>query len=315
MRLFSFLVLLCGLINVSFAQSVNNYSTTTDAHQLVAGTNIYLIPPADFSKSNNFTGFQNPEDPTSMIMVVSMPGPFDQVSAGFTEEMLASRGMVLQSKQSVDVNGQEALYIELDQNAQGFTFAKSMLIYGDSTSTTIINGASVKDSTALVAEIRESVRSVVIDAATEADPRAELAFTVDETAGDLQFISVVGNGVLLNRDGKTPTESQDEATLVIDRSRNNNRVKDKKAFTLLRLFSLPGGYELASKKYPRKTKLAGMKGYELFANNPEDQQETIHLTMLFEEDGGYYIFLATYLKGAKRAKADIKKVMRTFRKR
>lgn len=314
MRILLFLLLLCSQ-TTSFAQSVNNYPSPTEAHQLVPGTNIYLIPPTNFSVSENFTGFQNPEDPTSMIMVVSMPGPFDQVSAGFTEEMLASRGMVLLDKQPATVGGKDAFYVELDQNSQGLTFTKSILIYGDSTETTIINGISVKDSVALGISIRESVRSAVIDRGVRAKPRTELTFTVDEAAGNLQFISVIGNGVLLNRDGKTPTESTDKANLIIDRSRNNNEIKDKKAFTLLRLFSLPGGYELASKKYPRKIKLAGMEGYELFANNAEAQQETAHLTMLFAEDGGYYIFLATYLKGSKQAKADIKKVMKTFRRK
>lgn len=314
MKLILFLVIVFGLNTALFTQSINNYSSTTNAHQLVAGTNIYVIPPTGFAKSENFTGFQNPEDPTSMIMVVSMPGPFDQVSAGFTKDMLASRGMILQRKEPIVISGQEAFYIELDQNAQGFTFTKSMLIYGDSVSTTIINGASMKDSVALAAEIRESVRSVVIDAAAAPDPRAELAFTVDETAGNLQFISVIGNGVLLNRDGKTPTESQDGATLIIDRSRSNDIIEDKKTFIINRLSTMPGSYEIISDDYPRKTELAGLEGYEILATDTASDSETVHLTILFEEDGGYFILFAQYLSGAEQAKADLKAVMNTFRR-
>ncbi|TXF89983.1 hypothetical protein FUA23_08505 [Neolewinella aurantiaca] len=312
MKFISFLVIFFGLSTALFAQPINNYSSPTSAHQLVAGTNIYLIPPTDFSVSENFTGFQNPEDPTAMIMVTSIPGPFDQISAGFTKEMLASRGMTLNKKQEATVAGIGALYVELDQYSQGLTFTKAILIYGDATETTLINGVSVKDSVALGASIRESVRSAVIGDVTSADPQSRLSFTVDESAGNLQFASVIGNSLLLTRDGKVQTESEDRATLIIDRSYNTQEIEDKEAFTTLRLATLPGKYKAASEEYPRKVELAGMSGYEIFATGA-DKEETAHLTILFRKEGGYFIFLATYLTGSTQAQADIEAILESFR--
>lgn len=299
------LLLLCA--NRAFGQT----ATPTAAHQQIPGTNISLVPPTDFTSSDKFKGFQNPDDPTSMIMVVEIPGPFDQVSAGFNAELMAGRGMILTAKDSAKVNDLDAWFIELEQDANGMTFTKTILIYGDAGTSTLINGISLKDSVALAQQIRNSVRSAFVDAAVVADPRAELAFTVDETAGGLQMIAVMGNSILLNRDGKTPTESEDLATFVIDRSFEDQAIIDQRAFCTRRLAMLPGNYELVSGEYPRKTSLAGLDGYELLAVDADDEEE-LYMTILFEEDGGYYLLIGMYRVGAEKAKADIDAVRKTF---
>lgn len=315
MRLSILLLLLCSLTIPSFAQSVNDYEAPTKAHQLIPGTNVYVIPPTGFSVSENFTGFQNPEDPTSMVMVMSIPGPFAAVSGGFNEEMMAARGMRLQEKQTITVNRMAGLYLEMDQDAQGMTFTKSILVYGNEQETTMINGVSLKDSVSLAEAIRESIRSTVIDEATETDPRAELKFTIDETAGNLQFISVMGNAILCNRDGLTPTESKDGLNFMVDRSFNDAPIPDQKGFCLRRLNTLPGEYKLMSDEYPSPVQLDELDGYELFAVDKADKKKITHLTILFEEDGGYFILMATYKKGAKQAIADVRAIMDTFRRK
>ncbi len=55
-------------------------------------------------------------------------------------------------------------------------------------------------------------------------------------------------------------------------------------------------------------------GYELYANNNDDANEEMYQIVLFQEKGGYYIFMATYLKEYREeAIKDIKKVIETFR--
>lgn len=45
-----------------------------------------MIPPISFKPSSNFKGFQDPEDPTSMIMTMEIPGPFAEATKGFNSE-------------------------------------------------------------------------------------------------------------------------------------------------------------------------------------------------------------------------------------
>ncbi|WP_273443826.1 hypothetical protein [Neolewinella agarilytica] len=308
-----FLLCLLVLSVPVFAQSLNEYEAPTAEHQLISGTNIYMVPPLGFELTEQFKGFQNPTDATSMIMVISIPGPFDQITAGFAEETMAARGMKMLGKEKTTVNGKEGLLIEMDQDANGMTFTKSILIYGDAAETTMINGVALKDSVALFGRIKESVHSTLFSEKVEVDPRAELSFEVDETAGNLQFVSVMGNAIMLNRDGKIPTESEDKLNLIIDRSYADQDFADRKAFTLKRLAQFPGGYKIASEDFPREVSLAGLNGYELLAGKADEEE--LHLIILFEEDGGYFIIAGMYSPESEQAKTDFRAIMNTFKQR
>lgn len=66
-------------------------ASPTVEHQLIEGTNVYLIPPQTFSPSDNFKGFQDPSDPYSMLMLMEIPGPFSEASEGFNTEILEKK--------------------------------------------------------------------------------------------------------------------------------------------------------------------------------------------------------------------------------
>ena len=307
-----FLLCLLVLSVPVFAQSLNEHEAPTAEHQLISGTKVYMVPPAGFELTEQFKGFQNPTDATSMIMVVSIPGPFDQITAGFAEEAMAERGMKLLDKKKTTVNGKEGLLVEMDQDANGMTFTKSILIYGDAAETTMVNGVALKDSIALFKRIKESVHSTFFSEEMEADPRAELAFEVDETAGNLQFVSVMGNAIMLNRDGEIPTQSEDKLNIIIDRSYADQDFADRKAFVIKRFGQFPGGYEMASGSSPQEITLAGMDGYELLAVEAEEE---LHLIILFDEKGGYFVIAGMYPPDSEQAKTDFKAIVATFTRR
>jgi len=208
-------ILLLWISLIGFAQELP--TEKTDNHLLIEGTNIFMIPPDSFASSNNFKGFQNPNDQTSMIMILEIPGPYLEVSKGFNAEMLKTRGMELKTKKEIKVANFDGLLIELDQAANGMVFSKQILIYGDEKSSMLINGVYLKDSLALGEKIKKSVLSTIVDAQLKSNPREALDYSLDENVGALQFKSVIGNGMLFNRDLKTPTESIDKASLITDK--------------------------------------------------------------------------------------------------
>ncbi len=115
------------------------------------------------------------------------------------------------------------------------------------------------------------------------DPRDSLDFTVHEKLGNLIFVNMIGKGILLNRDGKTPTESDDKATLIINKFFNNLKTEDQKTFCIARLEKLPYNYKLINDR-----------------------------EILFKENGGYYIFVGTFMELSKNGLNDIKKVINSF---
>lgn len=300
------------IVQISIGQNLNDFTKPTEKHVLVKGTAIFLIPPGGFELSDNFKGFQNPEDPTSMIVIVEIPGPFSEVSKGFTPERMAPRSMKLNEKKEVLVNGMEGCLIDLEQEANGLVFSKSILVYGNEQSSTMINGVYLKDSIDLGVAIKESIHSIVLDTSLEINPRKELDYDLDENAGHLKFINVMGNAMLFNRDGKTPTASDDKASLISDKSFAKAEIVDKKSFCISRIKKYQEDYQIITDKGINEIELDSLKGFELYAKNADEE---VYQVIVFGNDGGYFILFGTYVPGSDNAIADIKNVVKTFKRK
>ena len=288
----------------------------TQEHQLIKGTNIHLVPPPSFSASDNFKGFQDPNDPYSMLMVVEIPGPFSEVTEGFKAELMAPRGMQLLEKQSVTIGPYDGYLLQVDQAAGEFIFSKHILIYGDEKASTLLNAVFLKTDDKLGKALRESIMTTYIDTELNVNPRAALQYQVDETQGKLLFHSVIGNAMLFNRDLKTPTESTDKAALIVDQSFNEVEVNDREAFCLERLAKFNDPYTLntSNGKGIEAIEIDGLPGYELRATSTTGEEELLQV-ILFTEGGGYYILVGTYQKGYNEAYQDIRRVMMTFQRK
>lgn len=300
------------ITQIMFSQKINNFDSPSENHSLVEGTSIYLISPKDFIKSTSFIGFKHPNNKTSMIMIMEIPGPFKDIVKGFNKQSMEGSGMNLISKKEVTINQYNGLLINIEQDSNGLTYSKYLLVYGNDKSTTMINGIFLKDSTEDAVLIKESINSVVIGNSDNTDPRASLDFSVNEKLGNLIFTSMIGKGLLLNRDGKTPTESDDKATLIINKSFSNLKIDDKKSFCISRLEELPYHYNLIDESKITDIEINNLKGFALFAKSPKYKNELLYQVILFKENGGYYIFVGTYVEQSEKALNDIKKVINSF---
>lgn len=287
----------------------------SENHIQIKGTNIFMIPPTSFESSSNFKGFQNPNDQTSMIMAMEIPGPYSEVSKGFNSEMMQKQGMELKTKKEIKVAEFDGLLLELDQSANGMTFSKQIIIYGNEKSSTLINGVYIKDSLQLGKKIKESILTTFVDSKTESNPREALNYSLNENVGSLKFKAVLGNGMLLNRDLKTPTESVDKATLLTDKSFAIVEIKNEKLFCISRLKKYPDDYSVIPSKGINELEIDNLKGFELFAKNNDKENEEMYQVILFDQNGGYYLFVGTYVTGSEKAISDIKNVIQTFKRK
>ena len=290
-------------------------SEKTENHRQIEGMNIFIVPPPFFVPSLNFKGFQNPLDQTSMIMAMEIPGPYSEVTKGFNPESMSASGMTLKEKNEIKVAEFDGLVLEIEQAANGLVFSKHILVYGNEQSTTLINGVYLKDSIDVGQRIKESILSTIVDTSLKTDPRASLNYTIDETVGSLKFLSVVGNGLLFNRDLKTPTESEDKATLIIAKSFSQVSIADKKSFCLSRIKKYPDDYSILPDKGINPVAIDELEGFELYATNNDRENEDMYQVILFDKNGDYYIFLGTFLSGAENAIDDLKKIIRTFKRK
>lgn len=290
-------------------------SQKTESHLQIKGTNIFMIPPVSFTASDNFKGFQDSQDPSSMIMAFEIPEPYSEVSKGFNADMLKTQGMEMKTKKEIQVGNYNGIFLDVEQPANGMIFSKHILIYGDEKSSTLLNGVYVKDSLELGKKIKQSVLSTFVDAMVENNPREALNYSLNEDVGSLKYVAVIGNGMLFNRDLKTPTESIDKASLLTDKSFAKVNITDKKLFCVSRLKKYPDDYSVIPNKGINNITIDGLEGFELFATNNDNSNEEMYQVILFDENGGYYLFVGTYVPGSNQAISDIKNVVQTFERK
>jgi len=305
--------LLLSISFIGFGQELPKEKS--ENHIQIEGTNIFMVPPISFESSSNFKGFQNPNDQTSMIMAMEIPGPYSEVSKGFNSEMMKKQGMELKTKKEIKVAEFNGLLIELDQSANGMVFSKQILIYGNEKSNTLINGVYLKDSLQLGEKIKQSVLTIFVDLETESNPREVLNYSLNENKGSLKFKAVIGNGMLFNRDLKTPTESIGKATLLTDKSFAKVEIENKKLFCISRLKKYPDDYSVIPSKGINEIELDNLNGFELFAKNNDKENEEMYQVILFDENGGYYLFIGTYEIGSEQAISDIQNIIQTFERK
>ncbi len=306
-------ILLLSFSLIGFGQELPKEKS--EDHIQIKGTNIFIVPPTSFESSSNFKGFQNLNDQTSMIMVIEIPGPYSEVTKGFNSEMMQKQGMELKTKKEIKVSEFDGLLIELDQSANGIIFSKQIIIYGNEKSSTLINGVYPKDSLQLGRKIKESILTTFVDVKIKSNPRDTLKYSLNENVGSLKFKAVIGNGMLFNRDLKIPTESIDKATLLTDKSFAKVEIKNEKLFCISRLKKYPNDYSIILSKGINEIEIDNLKGFELFAKNNDKENEEMYQVILFDKNGGYYLFVGTYVTGSENAVSDIKNIIETFNRK
>lgn len=284
----------------------------TDKHIKVPGTKCSMIPPNGFVATNAFSGFQSPETGAS-IMINELPAPYQQIVDGFTAEALKTRGMTLISKQTIDFNHSKATLLELSQPANGTTYLKQILIFGDPKGTVMVNGIYPESSKAIEPQIKEALLSTVYNNAQNDNPLDAAPFTIDTKDTDFQFVKYISGSLLYSTDGKIPTE---KPTLIVGNSIAKVPSQSQKTYSQERLKRLPGGEQNVIREIKEIT-VDNLKGYEIVADGKtkDNKAALVYQAMLFNESGDYYIIVGQAAEEFDKYLESFKKVTRTFKRK
>jgi hypothetical protein len=279
-----------------------------EKHIKVPGTKCSLIPPNGFVAATTFSGFQNTETGAS-IMINELPAPYQSLVDGFTSEALKSRGMTLIKKQTIDFNGSKATLINLTQSANGTTYLKQMLVFGDAKGTVLVNGIYPEASKNIEVQIKDALLSTVYNNSQNDNPLEAATFTIDIKDTDFKLIKYISGSLLYSTDEKIPTE---KPTLIV----GNSIVKVSSQNSEERLKKLPRG-ELNVIKQIGEITIDNLKGFEIVANGKtkDDKAELIYQVMLFNENGDYYIIVGQTKEDFDKYLESFKKMAKTFKRK
>ena len=278
----------------------------------VLGTKCSLIPPSGFIAATTFSGFQNAETGAS-IMINELPAPYQSLVDGFTAEALKSRGMALVKKQTIDFNGSKATLLNLTQSANGTTYIKQMLVFGDTKGTVLVNGIYPEASKEIEAQIKDALLSTVYNISQNDNPLEAATFIIDVKDTDFKLIKYMSGSLLYSTDGKMPTE---KPTLIVGNSIAKISSQNQKKYAEERLKKLPRG-ELNIIKEIKGINIDNLKGFEIVASGKtkDDKAELVYQVMLFNENGDYYIIVGQTKEEFDKYLESFKKIAKTFKRK
>jgi hypothetical protein len=278
----------------------------------VSGTKCSLIPPGGFAAATTFSGFQNAETGAS-IMINEIPAPFQSIADGFTAEGLKSRGMTLIKKETIDFRGSKATFINLTQPANGTTYIKQILVFGDTKVTVMVNGIYPEASKDIGSQIKDALLSTVYNISQNDNPLEAASFSIDIKDTDFKLVKYMAGSLIYSTDGNIPTE---KPTLIVGNSMAKISTQNQKKYTQERLKKLPRG-ELNVIKEINEITIDNLKGFEIVANGKTKDNETelVYQVMLFNENGDYFIIVGQAKEDFDKYLDSFKKTTRTFKRK
>lgn len=230
----------------------------------VPGTNVALTPPADFTKSELFPGFEHAGS-GSTIMVMEMPGPLSEVTAGMNKKDLAKVGITFIQKEEIKFNEHQAKLFDVRQNSEGITYAKWMLVFGDLSSSVMLLGTSPESTDVEIRnKIKESLFTTIWNKNAQTEFFEGLKFSINES-DELKYAKRISDFIILARVGEFGKPVPGKPSLVAGFSHSQVDIENLADYSNQRLLQTAKmlGIKLIQEK---EISIDGHLGYEVIAS-------------------------------------------------
>ena len=300
-----------SLLFLFFTISVTTFCQA-EKHKSVNGTKISMIPPKGFEAAKGFSGFQNDELGAS-IMIIEIPGDYESSIKGFTVEDLRSKGMTLIDKQTIDFRNSKATFVKLSQKANGVTYLKQILVFGDSTKTVMVNGIYPEDAKTIEKDIKASLLSVSYNAGLVTNQEDAVKFKVDLSGTPFKITKGITGSLTYTTDGEIPTRAADKAWVTVISSAGKPATGDKKEFAIAVMKRLPR-VETIEVKETNPVKANDLSGFEVvgYGDDAAGIKQIVYLLVLYTADE-FYMINGRAIDKFDSYLADFRKIGMTFK--
>jgi hypothetical protein len=304
MRIGAFALLLLFTTLIASAQS--------DKHRMVKGTKYSLVPPAGFKMATNFAGFHNETNGAS-IMLSEVPAPYATISEAMTESALKNQGMTLLDRETIAFNGGQATLIKMSQPANGVTYRKQLLVFGDAKNTVLVNAVYPESSKGLEAAVRTALLSTTFNETQSDNPLDAVSFQIDVSGTDFKLAKFLSGNLIYTTDGQVPTA---KPSLVVSPSLKKIAPASQRQYAINRLKQYPRGESITLEQI-NPIEIDGLKGYEIRAKgkNKEDKPELVYQVMLFTKTDDYYLIVGMTTEEFDKRLTQYQTIAKTFRRK
>ncbi len=245
------------------------------------GSLVGLVPPEGMTEATAFPGFEDRAKSASILIVEMPPEAYDQVSVGFTDAALASKGITVDSRGSLDIPDTKTTLVTGTQTAGTLSVRKWVLLAGNAKGTALItaqipeaNAASLPDSV---------VRATLATLAFRTPPSLEeqlkgVPFHMSNLS-DFRVLRVLGNtAVFLTEGPKNEIDAADQPLFVVSVAAGAPRDDDRATFAVRTLTATPGFKDLRVER-AEPLRINSQAGFEVMAT-AKDAQSGVDVKMI-----------------------------------
>lgn len=253
---------------------------------------VKIRQPAQLEKADTFDGFGH-EGSQSSIVVMSIPGPFTEISKGFSKEQMASRAMRLLDKTETTVGECQGVLVHFEQSAMGTTYEKWSLVFGDDNKTVLVTSNVPKEvAKEFSPRLKEAVLSTQPDTTTAVDPTASVPFTITPAGGLKLSKGQISRSLAYTLGGALPTKSPTDPIFIAAPSIGSVSTANSQATAENRLRALAQVQNVAIWR-TKPIAIDGLEGFETIADAEDKSSGTpivVYQVMLFGDNS--YIVMA-----------------------
>ena len=236
-----------------------------------------LVPPAGFTPSNKFNGFENPQA-SAAILLVELPGDaYADVEKGFTDEALKGRGMTVQLREPLTFKDGKGFFISGPQESGGQKRHEAVMVANVGGITAIVSLQMVEATHATLTDavVRDTFKTLSVRREVpESEKLAVLPYKIGNLA-KFRIVRSVREGVAILTDGPNDevTAVEQPFMLIAVAPGEPPKADDRDKFARTLFSSIPG---LKDVKITRSEplRMGQAQGYEIVADAKDPKSGT-----------------------------------------
>lgn len=276
---------------------------------------IGLTPPPGFAPSTRFPGFEN-EKANAAILLLELPAEaFPDVEKGFTDEALKTRGLTVETREPVELQGGRG-FIVTGQHTSGTTKRREIVLTGTlSGITAIVSVQIAEEARATISEpaLIAALKTTVVRASVpDAEKLAALPYKISDLAG-FRVVRGGPDGTAILTEGPEDTvKAVAQPFVVIGLLAGESPKAEERDTFARRVFSSMPGIKEVKILRAEPLRISNQSGYEILAEAKDANSNTEITTVQWLRfgSGGY---LQVFAIARRTAWADLFPRLRALR--
>jgi len=260
----------------------------TDPYVLFPAVGVKLVCPTGFVRAEKFHGFMQRATAGS-IMVARIPAPYSEIRRGFEPKTMLARGMRLNSKKPVKVDGVPGVLMSVSQRTPEAEFTKWMVVVGDEKRCVMLIAtfpAALGDK--LSAPLKKTILAAKLDesALASAQPKVGFSITPSKKLKPFRVVAAMGKALAYTIEGKAHPDESGSPSFIAAPDISERAIPDKRGFATKRMFQQTHRTKVSKIQWTKAISIDGLDGFESLANaqhGDPGQSLAIYQVILFTE--------------------------------